>query len=113
MNPAGPLSPPQKAVSHLLEDDPDLQDIVEEFVAALPERVEELKRAYEALDWDQLTMLAHRLKGASGSYGYPDLSAVAANMEQSFRGQQADTFAEWAKYIEAYASAAKAGLPGS
>ena len=113
MSSVGQLSPPQKAVSHLLEDDPDLRDIVEEFVAALPERVEELRRAYEALDWDQLTMLAHRLKGASGSYGYPDLSAVAANMEQSFRGQQADGFAEWARYIEAYAAAARAGLTGN
>ena len=39
----------------------------------LPGRMEEIREAFEKLDWQQLSLLAHRLKGASGSYGYPDL----------------------------------------
>ena len=110
MSPIELSQPPQKLISQLLADDADLRDLVEEFVAALPQRVEELKQAYEALDWEQLAMLAHRLKGASGSYGYPDLSTLAATMEQSFRSQQADDFAAWTKWLEAAVNAAQAGL---
>ncbi|MGD8453545.1 MAG: Hpt domain-containing protein [Phycisphaerae bacterium] len=101
---------PEQLFSHLLQDDADLRDIVEEFVEGLPRRLEELRQAFAALDWDQLAMLAHRLKGASGSYGYPDLSTLASTMEQGFKGQQADDFEAWLKSFEAYVDAAKRGL---
>lgn len=101
---------PEQLFSHLLQDDADLRDIVEEFVQGLPERLEELRQAFAALDWDMLTMLAHRLKGASGSYGYPDLSTLAATMEHGFKAQRADDFDAWLKSFEAYVSAAKRGL---
>ena len=76
----------------------------------LPTRLDELQQAFDATDWEQLTTLAHRLKGASGSYGYPDLSTLAATMESSFRVQQADNFRNWLKQFDELVNAAKAGL---
>jgi len=112
MNSGSFSTPPQRIVSQLLEEDADLRDIVEQFVEALPVRLEELRQAHETLDWDQLTTLAHRLKGASGSYGYPDLSAIAAEMEKAFRAHSGDDCADWFARIEAYVQAAQAGLDG-
>lgn len=101
---------PDKLVSQLLTDDPGLRDIVEEFIAGLDRRLDELQSAYEALDWEQLAMLAHRLKGASGSYGYPELSTLAAEMEAAFRAQHAENFQEWLDRFRGLVDAARAGL---
>jgi len=101
---------PDKLISDLLADDPDMIDLVEEFVEALPSRIEELKQAYEQLDWDQLATLAHQLKGAGGSYGYPPLSSLGATMEQAFKQHSAEQFAEWLGQLEKLVAAAKAGL---
>jgi HPt (histidine-containing phosphotransfer) domain-containing protein len=108
--PTEPSTQPQKLVSQLLVEDAGLRDIVEEFVAALPGRLAELKQAYSMLDWDMLTMLAHRLKGASGSYGYPDLSQLAAQMEQGFKEQHADQFQTWTQQMDELIAAVKAGM---
>jgi len=103
----------RKIVSQLLIADAELRDIVLQFVDALPSRIAELKQAYAALDWEQLALLAHRLKGASGSYGYPELSTLAAAMEQAFRAHRAEDFAAWLAHLEAYVAGAKAGLEDS
>lgn len=101
---------PERLVSHLLAEDPDLRDIVEEFVAGLSERISELRRAYEQLDWTLLATLAHRLRGASGSYGYPDIGQLATEMETGFKRQDATLFPEWMQRMTRLAEAARAGL---
>lgn len=99
-----------KLYSQLLAEDPDLRDIVEEFVEGLEERLREIKQAYESQDWDLLTTLAHRLKGAAGSYGYPDLSGVAANLEAEFRVHRGDQLNHLLTQFSACVEGAKAGL---
>ncbi len=107
---ANSTSQPQVLFSQLLAEDSSLRDIVQEFVDALPGRLDELKQAYAALDWEMLTMLAHRLKGASGSYGYPDLSQLAAEMEHAFGDRQAEQFSNWAQQMESLIAAVQAGM---
>lgn len=97
-------------VSQLLQEDTDLRDIVEEFVQELVVRVDELQKAHEKHDWDMLSVLAHRLKGAAGSYGYPEISQLCAKMEQGFRAQQADEFDAWIQELNGMTSAAQEGL---
>jgi len=97
-------------VSQLLADDPDLRDLVEEFVNELPERLQNIRVAYEALDWERLARLAHQLKGAGGSYGYPDISRLAAEMEAAFRRQDAGDFPRWMERLAGLAEAARRGL---
>ncbi len=101
---------PSKLISQLLIDDVDLRDVVEEFVAGLDDRIQEISKAFEKLDWDQLGTLAHRLKGAGGSYGYPDLSKLATEMEKAFRNHQGEQFAGWVEQLTRLSQAAKAGL---
>ena len=65
-----------------LADDPDLADLVEEFVAELPARVQALEQACADADLDALARLAHQLKGSAGGYGFPSITEVAAELEQ-------------------------------
>lgn len=101
---------PAKLNSQLLRDEPELADVVREFVDVLPTRLAEMKAAFEQSDWKALTTLAHRLKGAGGSYGYPDISQLCATMERSFRAEQAGEFQNWTHQLDALVRAAQAGL---
>ncbi len=107
---AEPSAAPDQLVSDLLRDDPEMYDLVEQFVDGLPGRLSELRRAYEQLDWDALTKLAHQLKGAGGSFGYPDVSGLAANMERNFRAHSIGSFKQWMEQLERLATAARLGL---
>jgi HPt (histidine-containing phosphotransfer) domain-containing protein len=101
---------PDRLVSGLLLDDPDMLDLVEEFVRGLSECLDEFRRAFEQLDWDRLTRLAHQLKGAAASYGYAEISRLASKMEAGFQVHSAAQFAEWMATFEKLTTAARAGL---
>lgn len=97
-------------VSRLVRDDPEMADIVSDFVSLLPKRIELLRQAWQRQAWDELCTLAHQLKGAGGSYGYPAISALGATMEQGFKAQQTDRIEDWLSELRALAQAARAGL---
>ena len=103
-------SPGFRLISQLMVDDPEMTDIVVEFVAELPARIAEIREAHRALDWELLRNCAHRLKGAGGSYGYPKLSTVAASMEATFAERRDDRFSDLLAQLTDLAEAAKAGL---
>ena len=63
--------------------DPEFAEILGPFVAELPERISSLQAALAASDLESLAMLAHRLKGAAGGYGYPTITDAAKDVEQS------------------------------
>lgn len=104
------LTPTEKLTSLLVAEDPELREVVEEFVGGLSQRVEELRAAYEQQDWNTLVTLAHRLKGAGGSYGYPDISQLGAEMERQFKARQDGNFGEFVNRLAQLCAAAAAGL---
>jgi HPt (histidine-containing phosphotransfer) domain-containing protein len=57
-------------------------DLVDDFVAAMPERIAAILAAIEAQDVTALQRLMHQLKGACGSYGFPQLTEEAAMLEK-------------------------------
>ncbi len=66
-------------------DDPDLAAVLSPFVAGLPAQLDGMRDALANGDHEHLRRLAHQLKGAGGSYGYPLLTAVAGLLEQAAR----------------------------
>jgi HPt (histidine-containing phosphotransfer) domain-containing protein len=48
-----------------------------------PERSAAILRASQASDMGTLKRLAHQLKGAGGSYGFPGITEAAAAVEQA------------------------------
>jgi PAS domain S-box-containing protein len=65
--------------------DPDLTGVLTQFVAGLPAQVEAMSLAARAGRREELQRLAHRLKGAGGSYGYPSLTEAARGLEDAAR----------------------------
>lgn len=58
-------------------EDPDLAEVIHEFVAGLPAQMEQMRVALANGYFEELQRLAHQLRGAGGSYGYPTLTDVA------------------------------------
>ncbi|MDR1491533.1 MAG: Hpt domain-containing protein [Planctomycetaceae bacterium] len=71
------------AIHSLLANDPDLREIVWLFVNEMPLRIQKLLNEYQTKDWEKLSITAHQLKGTAGSYGFSEVSPVAAQLEQA------------------------------
>ena len=62
-------------------NDPDMASILETFMGRLPGHVEAMRHAHADGQHRELQRLAHQLKGAGGSYGYPSLTEAARVLE--------------------------------
>jgi HPt (histidine-containing phosphotransfer) domain-containing protein len=52
------------------------------YVDEMPDRIEQIREAFQTTDRDRLIRLIHQLKGAAGSYGFATLTEEAAVLEQ-------------------------------
>ena len=55
------------------------------FVERCRSDLRELRRLRDAADTDLLSMIAHRLAGAAGSFGFPEISVAALVIDQQIR----------------------------
>ncbi len=62
-------------------DDPELQELIDMFVAELPPRARRIQRAMQRGDWQELANEAHKLRGSSASHGFPMVGSAAAKLE--------------------------------
>ena len=72
-------------IRSIYEDDPDMLEIVREFVAELPQRVADLEARFAEQRFDDLQTLAHQLKGAGGGYGFAQVTDAAAGLEHALK----------------------------
>src|SRR5262249_51518725 len=68
-----------------LADDPDMREIIEQYVSRLPEQIAKMRELLNRSDLENLGRLAHQLKGSGGGYGFPQLTALAAAANRSIR----------------------------
>jgi HPt (histidine-containing phosphotransfer) domain-containing protein len=61
--------------------DQDMAELVELFVEEMGERIASLERLWNENEIDDLCVIAHQLKGASGGYGFPSITQAAAELE--------------------------------
>lgn len=81
-----PSGPPARELERVL------RRVATEFMHGLPERLETLERAEEALALGRLTdagmrevlLQAHRIRGLAAMVGYPRLSALSEDVEGAF-----------------------------
>lgn len=64
-----------------LAGDEDMAELVEMYIAELPERAAALEQSLAEQDWVALARLAHQIKGAAGGYGFPTLTIAAGELE--------------------------------
>jgi CheY-like chemotaxis protein len=68
-------------VSSLLASEPDLADLIREFVKKLPEMINNIKLAYAQGDLEGLRHEVHTLKGTGGNFGYAEVFELAKRIE--------------------------------
>jgi signal transduction histidine kinase/CheY-like chemotaxis protein len=68
-----------------MKQDQELLELVRMFVADLDTDVKDMRAALSSGNLGQLSIIAHRLKGAAGSYGFPALTTHAAVLEKDAR----------------------------
>ena len=69
-------------LSELLREDSSYEELVSDYVRCLSDRVTRLEGAIREADFESLRITAHQLKGSGGGYGYPIITARAAELEQ-------------------------------
>jgi signal transduction histidine kinase/DNA-binding response OmpR family regulator len=79
--PSEPTAAPEVIVSEYAND-PDLAEVIGEFVAGLGHRTMSMREALANGHFDEFRRLSHQLKGAGGSYGYRCLTDVAGKLEE-------------------------------
>jgi CheY-like chemotaxis protein/HPt (histidine-containing phosphotransfer) domain-containing protein len=75
--------PPDELLHSDFADDPEMTDLVVNFVGSLPERMEELRQVAARGQGELLRMRVHQLKGAAGGYGFPAITVAAARAERA------------------------------
>jgi CheY-like chemotaxis protein len=73
----------QPLVSTLPLDDPEFQEIADEFVVRLEEKLAALRAAWESGDTRLVSEIAHWIKGSGGTAGFGEFTEPAAALELS------------------------------
>jgi len=90
------------------DHDAGLVELVRSFVEDLGRDMGAMRAALASEDHEELSMLAHRLKGAAGSYGFPEITRQAALLESAVRdGVATDAVACELASLEAICAAAR------
>jgi HPt (histidine-containing phosphotransfer) domain-containing protein len=76
--------------SALPTEDPDFREIVEEFIQRLQDQLAAMQQAVNAQDLKELARLAHWLKGAGGTAGFPAFTQPAKHLESLVRDEQCE-----------------------
>ena len=71
-------------------DDPEFREIVEEFVDRLDGKLKEMQSMCESEKLSELAQLAHWLKGAGGTAGFPAFTEPAGRLEQLAKVKNVD-----------------------
>ncbi|MHC4245771.1 MAG: hypothetical protein GWP75_08590 [Planctomycetia bacterium] len=80
-------SPPLHSI---YENDPDLRDLVMQFVDELDHHVQSIRSACLSEDFATLRRISHQLKGAAGGYGFDPIGHSAARLEDDMLADEMD-----------------------
>lgn len=97
-------------VSTLPTEDPDFREIVEEFVERLDGQLATMANAHAEKDMDELARLAHWLKGAGGTAGFPQVTDPARDLEQQAKNYDVEQAAATINLIRNISERMAAGL---
>lgn len=63
----------------------ELDEIKQQFVVRLVKRMDDIKKAHDIEDWDDIGKHAHAIKGSAGMFGFDELGALGAELELSVK----------------------------
>jgi len=96
---------PARESAQWVMDSPEMQEYLVKFVASLSERATELEQAVTDGNRDAVKFISHKLAGVATTFGYPEISRSAAELETlvvkgaTSLQQQADELAELCRSV--------------
>lgn len=79
-----------RQIVSFLEGDSGYQKAVESFIETLPDRIAEIKAAYQKGDTKDLAFKIHALKGVGGFAGFPIFTEKAKGIERTIQSKELD-----------------------
>ena len=76
---------------NVVKIDKDLEEIIPMFVDNRHKDIQEIRTHLENNDLTAIEVIAHKLAGNAGSYGFMDLSKIGADMEASCKTNDLDS----------------------
>jgi len=88
-----------------LANHPDIKEVLPRFLGRLRTHVHDLRLHHAAGDTEKLRILAHQLRGAGTSFGFPGLTALSGILEEEILAsspphQIAASLASLVDYVE-------------
>jgi len=76
------IAPTSDAARNLtFAEDPDFSDLVEIYVASLPQTLADAFQAYENNDYDGVKYIVHNIRGTGGGLGFHDIADIAGKIQ--------------------------------
>ena len=91
-----------------LGNDPDLGELVDEYVAALGSRIADIERAAAAGDRRRTEVLAHQIVGSAGMHGFRAIGDAARRVEDAAPEGEPEVIAACVRDLAALCSRARA-----
>ncbi len=91
MTTADPASDSSLQFDTKLDIEVELLDLAANFIATLPGRIQEIQAALATQRWQDLTSLFHQLKGLGTSFGFPEITRMAGDIELQIKQEQYST----------------------
>ena len=86
----------------IIQVDPDLQDLIPDFLANRNLDVEKLYTAFDANDIESLCSIGHNLKGLGSGYGFDMISELGAAIETAAKKNNMDEIRQKIKQLDDY-----------
>ncbi len=101
--PEAPMPAPegseQAAIISEFSGDPEMMELIGEYVGNLRASAEALQAAHRSHDLGLLARLAHQVRGSAAGYGFPQLGLVAGALEDRIRGSASSDAGEIAAEV--------------
>ncbi len=75
-------------MKYKLEISMELKDLIPLFKEETKKNIDLLKKAIEEKNFEQISTIAHKIKGSGGSYGFMKLSEIAKQIEFSSKNEK-------------------------
>lgn len=74
----------------IVEIESDLQSLIPGFLKNRNKDILELQNLINQNQFEEIEKLAHRMKGSTGSYGFIEMSEIAAHLENNAKNQNVE-----------------------
>jgi HPt (histidine-containing phosphotransfer) domain-containing protein len=75
--------------SSLLDDEPELVDLIKKYINKYPEMISDLKLAFEKNELENFEQYLHDIKSTGGSYGFMRVTEIAVEIKKQLNNNNA------------------------